>query len=237
MSTFKRFFSIGFLAGTFCCAAVSCPLDAWTASARAADPMLVPLEDAPPEDEVSAEIREVLDGGFAVMKSKTRTLCQVWLRKGVAVRDGFEPTLDELFAFAPGELIGVVRYKSKGADFREQQIPRGVYTLRFALQPVDGDHIGTSDTRDFLLLVAAADDETLAAVEPEEMLELSATAIESEHPGMLSLQPGSDDSASEDAASLRHDEDRDWWIVDFTLSGADGEPLNVALVVVGASEG
>jgi hypothetical protein len=232
MSTFRRSFTVGLLAATVSCCLVC----------RAADPTIAPLEDAPPADEVSAEIRDALDGGFTVMKSKTRTLCRVWLRQGVAVRAGFEPTLDELYAFAPGELIGVVRYKSKGADFRGQEIPRGVYTLRFGLQPVDGDHIGTSDTRDFLLLVAATDDETLAAVDDAELLELSAEAIETGHPGMLCLQPVGENGDTENGdtdngATMRHDEDRDWWIVDFIASDAGGNTLPIALVVVGESEG
>jgi hypothetical protein len=228
MSTFRRCFTIGLLAATLTCCFIC----------RAADPTIAPLEDAPPAEEVSAEIRDVLDGGFIVMKSKTRALCQVWLRKRITTRTGFEPTLDELYAFEPGELIGVVHYKNKGADFRGQDIPPGAYTLRFALQPVDGDHVGTSDTRDFLLLVAATDDQTVAPIEREQLLGLSAEAVETGHPGMLCLQPGRrGDGGAKGGATIRHDEDRDWWIVDVAASDADGKTLPIALVVVGESEG
>ena len=41
------------------------------------------------------------------------------------------------------------------ADFRDQGIPAGTYILRYSQQPVDGAHVGTSTTRDFLALLPA----------------------------------------------------------------------------------
>ncbi|MCA9102319.1 MAG: hypothetical protein R3C10_13870 [Pirellulales bacterium] len=197
---------------------------------------MAPLDEAPPDD-VAAPIRDALAGGFTVMKSKTRPLCQVWLRRGVPTIAGFEPTLNKLYPIEPGQLVGVVRFASKATDFRGQEIPRGVYTLRFALQPVDGDHVGTSDTRDFLLVTAATDDDSLDSVDEEDLFGRSAEAVETSHPGMLCLQQSPEAGANKGAAAIRHDENRDWWIVDFMTTDADGKPLPMSLVVVGESQG
>ena len=49
---------------------------------------------------------------------------------------------------------------SEGHDYRDQPIAKGVYTMRYGLQPVNGDHLGVSIYRDYSLLLPAAKDQT-----------------------------------------------------------------------------
>ena len=111
---------------------------------------------------------------------------------------------------------------------------RGAYTLRYALQPTDGNHEGTSPTRDFLVLVRAEDDMSAAPMDVEALLELSATAAESSHPAMLCLQQAQD--AKDNGLSIRHDEANDWWLVHFSgkaLANGKNHDVPVDLIVVG----
>ena len=63
-----------------------------------------------------------------------------------------------LFPFlADGELIGVLQFASEGHDYRDQSIAKGVYTMRYGLQPVNGDHLGVSTFRDYSLLLPAGE--------------------------------------------------------------------------------
>ena len=55
---------------------------------------------------------------------------------------------------ADGALVGAVTFAKAMTDTRGLPMKPGVYTLRFALQPQDGDHMGVSPHREFLLVCA-----------------------------------------------------------------------------------
>ena len=208
------------------------------AAVRADDYMIEELKEAAPADELSEEIAAQLSAaGFAIKRSQTSTLCNLWLCKQWEVAANFEPTDEVLYPFQPGDLIGVVEYKRRGEDFREQDINRGVYTLRYAQQPVDGNHEGTSATRDFLLVVNAQKDQSPARMEIQELFTASAEAAESSHPGLL-LMPKVPADAKVTKPSIRENDD-EWWIIRVAgAATADGKPKPLAfdLVVVGHAD-
>ena len=156
---------------------------------------------------------ELSDSGLRVLRGEDKKICDIWLRESWPLREDFTPSLAELYPFEVGELIGVVRYHGDGEDFRAQEIPAGVYTLRFALQPVDGNHVGTSETRDFLLLISAADDQELANLEESQLWSASAEAVGTSHPAMLSLQYAGD--VEDDLPAISHNEEFDQWSIAF----------------------
>lgn len=179
-------------------------------SLTAAEHRVEVLKEAPPADELSKEVAEQLGTrGIRVIRGTSRTVCDLWFCESWEVSE--KPSAGLLYPFQPGQLIGVARYPRDGSDFRDQDINEGVYTLRYALQPVDGAHIGTSPTRDFLLLVKAEDDKSAAPMEYEDLVIKSSEAAESTHPAMLSLQRITDKKAK--TPSISHNEDHDWWIV------------------------
>jgi len=206
------------------------------ASAGAVDYSVEPLEEGPPK-ELSGEISKQLQTkGIKVKRGEKSTYCDIWLAKQWPVKEGFKPTLQELYPFEPGQLVGAIRYYRDRADFRDQTIPQGVYTLRFALQPVDGNHVGTAPTRDFFLLLKAEDDKSPEPLDYKKFTELSTNAVEADHPGMLYLQLSG--KKPEELPSIRHNESKDWWIVTFqgnALAGEKKEKLTVELVVVGTT--
>lgn len=203
-------------------------------SATSAQDYSAEVIDSPPDaDKVSGELREQLaEQGIRVKRGGSRTACEIWLCKQWQVDAGFEATDERLYPFSPGQLIGLLHFRRRGSDFRDQTVGRGWYTLRFALQPVDGNHEGTSPTRDFLVLVDAEQDAPDKRWSAEDLMAASADVAGSTHPAMLCLQ-----RAGEGAElSVRHDESSDWWILHAAGKGVDGDATQdvaVDLIVAG----
>ena len=196
------------------------------------------LSEGPPGEVPQAVAATLSPKGLKVIRGTKRTVCEIWLAKAWPVSADFTPTAQVLYPFEPGQLIGAIHFTGKGHDFRDQEIPEGVYTLRYGQQPVDGNHVGTSPTQDFLVLIRADQDTSPAPIPPKELLKRSATSVESTHPGILCLQKLSGEPDSQPA--LVHNEERDWWILRLQGAATAGEkqqPLTLDLVVVGTSEG
>ncbi len=193
------------------------------------------LKEGPPADDVSQELLEQFaTTGFKIIRGTSRTVCEIWPCKEWKTQAGFQATDQRLYPFRPGQLVGLLRFPRRGKDFRDQTINSGVYTLRYGLQPTDGNHEGTSPTRDFLLLVNAEEDELNKAWDGDALLEASAEAAGSSHPAMLCLQRAK--AGSRDQPSIRHNEGNDWWILEFAgKAAANGktQPLSVDLIVAG----
>ena len=205
----------------------------------AADYRVEMIEDELPADVLAADIVErISPQGLRVVRGSNRTICEIWPVKDWQVTPDFKATNERLYPFKAGQLIGVLRFRRRGSDFRGQQISRGVYTLRFGMQPVDGNHEGTSPTRDFLLLVKAEDDNSPETMSVKQLMESSATAADSNHPAMMCLQRLSEQEKVE-APAMRHDADRDWWMLRFAngaVAGVQQLSLPVELVVEGHAE-
>lgn len=186
----------------------------------------------PVPDSVPAAIRELLAPEAVRVQRGSRVACDIWLLKEWAVKS-LKPAQGVNYPLTPGQLIGLVRIERKTGDFREQDIAPGIYTLRYAQQPVDGAHVGTSPTRDFLLMVQVEEDGAPELLAYDKLTKESAKAAQTSHPALWSLQPTPGDA---EVGSIRHDESKDWWIV--RLSGkavAEGEQaaLPLELVVAG----
>ena len=202
--------------------------------ASAADYFVEPLDMPAPAGEIGAAVAEQLSPtGFAV-KSGKRTLCEIWPAKSWSVAADFKPSNTVIYPLEMGELLGVVRYARKGGDFRGQDIPKGLYTLRYSLQPQDGNHVGTSDTRDFIALVPAADDESPEPMDKAQLFKLSPKVAGGTHPAILCLLASSGEPA--EAPEIMHDDARELWSVRFTnptTAGGKSGKLTIQLVVVG----
>ncbi len=161
---------------------------------------------------------------------------EIWFTKSLPVIEGFQPSLNVKYPLTSGQFVGVLRVAPDAelTDFRDQELEEDhLYVLRYAHQPADGNHIGTSETFDFLLLTPAPDDDNAATIENVEKLqELSAAASGTTHPAILSLLPA--DDAPPKSATLTHDAGRDFWILQ-TSVGEQHLPLK--LVVIGVSAG
>jgi hypothetical protein len=208
-------------------------------SALADEPKLAPLEEAPAgfSPEVTASLAEK---GFRI-SGESGVVCDVWLAKELAVKSGFTPNIRIQYPFQNGQLIGAIRFPegSEPHDFRSQPIKPGTYTLRYGLQPDDGNHLGTSEIRDFLCACPATDDADPKRIEKlKDVFKLSAKVAGTTHPTIFLLLPPPETPAK--TATVKADSEKHFVIVTVPAAGkgSDGAvPLTINFVAVGEHEG
>jgi len=204
------------------------------AAVRAQSYKIEALKEGPPAG-LAGPVKEVLEGqGYRVVDGQGKPYADFWVRKSVpatgkpAGPDGavLYPVLGE------GELLGALRFPGEGHDYRDQAIAKGVYTLRYGLQPVNGDHLGVSTYRDYALLVPAAKDAAPADLPQKPLEEQSAASAGTNHPAILMLLAPPEKSASGSGPSMVHDATLMTWGAVVPLSlGVKGESGPVALPI------
>lgn len=216
-----------------------CLLSFFSASAARGEEYKLATSDSGPEGLAAAIAAEVSPQGMSLIGPQ-RPFASVWLVKQATVPADFQATAAVRYPFVSGQLIGVlsVPKRSDFVEFRGNKLEAGTYTLRYGRQPTDGNHVGTSDLADFLVAIPADQDEDPAPIsDVAKLAELSAAASGTSHPAILSLQPI---ETAADAATLAHDEERDFWILQTKIAvqrGEKTEQLPLRLIVVGVSEG
>lgn len=88
-----------------------------------------------------------------------------------------------------GTLVGAVKIEKDSRDTRGRVIKAGAYTLRYGIQPQNGDHLGVSPFREFLLLSPAKQDADPAPPTHDGLVDLSKQTIGGSHPAVWSLDP------------------------------------------------
>jgi hypothetical protein len=63
--------------------------------------------------------------------------------------------------FIQPSLIGIVEVPEESRDYRDDELFKNVFTMRYGLRPDDGNHLGTSDYRHFAVLIPADQDQKL----------------------------------------------------------------------------
>ncbi len=205
-------------------------------AAQASDPYTLEKAAIAAPEEVSAAVRATLAADALRVTGPKGPMCEIWLRK--AIPPAVTPVQGLGVGYgqiASGALVGVVRVLLPISDYRQQRVKPGVYTLRYELHPVNGDHMGISPLRDFLLLAPAALDLDPAEITFEEAVARSKKTIGANHPSAWSLQ--SADGAPGEPPSMFHTDDPDLWLIHLrvSLGSASGasSPLDMALVVAG----
>jgi hypothetical protein len=177
----------------------------------------------------SAIAGAVEDHGLRVLDKDGTPLVSVWLAKSVKtskkeVEGANYPQLE------PSSFVGVITFDSEGKDLRGQSIAKGTYSLRYALLPSDGNHMGVAPNRDFLLLLALSSDSDPATIYSEKQLyRASGKVAGTGHPAVLSLiandgKPGTVSTSPESYVVLH-----------FSLVTSDGA-LPIALIVKGVAQ-
>src|SRR6266705_567804 len=193
------------------------------------------LNEAPP-NELAAPVRNALSSTGIRITGPRGPVCDLWLGKAVPGNPKAPQTLGVVYSqLAQGTFVGAIRFPSAVKDYRKQAIQAGVYTLRYALVPENGNHMGVAPQRDFVLASPAAADQDPSTLTIDQTLALSRKATGSNHPSVWSLAPPEDHPKS--LPSVFHLDDGDLWLVEFQLplEGAASSPLSMALVVVGSA--
>ena len=104
-----------------------------------------------------------------------------------------------------GTLVGAVKIEKDFRDVRGRVIKAGAYTLRYGIQPANGDHLGVSPYREFLLLSPAKLDTDVGVKPHDPLVELSKETIGGSHPAVWSLDPPGTTAAPLSVHTTEHD--------------------------------
>ncbi len=186
------------------------------------------LKEPAPSDVAEAVRKELAPAGSRVLRDGT-SFIDFWFRATLPTGEARGGPGILYGALKPTGLVGVARVHGGGSDFKGQKFPAGVYTLRYAAQPEDGDHQGVTESRDFLLLTPAASDPSPDLLDLKELIKRSAKINGKKHPAVLYLVGGEGGPLPRvvrDAAA-----DRRVFEAQGTASG--GKPLRLSIVVQG----
>jgi hypothetical protein len=172
---------------------VLCAASLLAVSALAGD-FSAKITDKGPPKQIGEWIRAVLQPKAVELLNKEKAVMDIWLRQEIPLRAD-APKLESI-----GEttLVGAVEVLESGLkDYKDNEIPKGVYTARFANQPSDGDHLGTAEITTFLVLLGADIDKELNGFDKfRPMVKASGKLTSSGHPVVLNLRPASDSKES-----------------------------------------
>ena len=156
-----------------------------------------------------------------------------WWVKDVPLNAGSGVTWKDV---AEGSLVGAVKIERDYRDIRGKIIKPGVYTLRYGIQPENGDHLGVSPYREFLLLSPAAIDKDPAPHGHDGTVDLSKETIGGSHPAVWSIDP----PEAHDAPLTVHTTELGHKALIFEVPASrDGKPagaLRFGLVLIGKIE-
>src|SRR5204863_4379259 len=109
-------------------------------AAHAADVKLKSA-DLPPPKGVDASIQKLLQPKAIQLVEGDKPAFQFWLVNELPLQSKPASPAKALDAVKQPTLLGVVSVGSPQRDYRDDELAVGVYTMRFALQPQDGNHL------------------------------------------------------------------------------------------------
>jgi hypothetical protein len=184
-----------------------------------------PITTAAPET-IAAPVRGLLAPSGVSVTAGAATLDFWWVSvlptKGSA----------EWGQVAEGSLVGAVRVTGAFKEIRGKAVKAGVYTLRLGLQPQNGDHLGVSPNREFLLLSPAEADTDPKALGFDGVVALSKQTIGASHPAALSIDPPSATAAPLSPVT----NEMDLKGLTFEIRTSSGGALKFGLILIGVIE-
>jgi hypothetical protein len=159
-----------------------------------------------PPSEVAAPVAQVLQKDGIKVTNNGKPYCEIWFRAQKPSSTASKEEGATMTGIPQGALLGVIRFDTQGQDRRGQSIKPGVYTLRYALIPINGDHQGAAPQRDFLVLSPAANDKDVNATPAfDALMDMSRKASGTPHPAVLSFW-----KADSDSPGLSKQGENDW---------------------------
>jgi hypothetical protein len=195
---------------------------------------------APPASLAPDVLGALSSQSIRIQDGEGKDFAEIWLRQSTTCSEkpsGPKGTIQFPF-LADGEFLGILQFAMEGHDYRDQPIAKGIYTMRYALQPTNGDHLGVSAYRDYVLLLPAAKDKALAPPTRKQLEERSAESAGTSHPAsflMLTAPQG-----AKPQPVVLHDSDKNTWSVVLPIRlqvKGQNEPIvyPVQFVVVGVA--
>lgn len=162
---------------------------------NASDFSVKALDKAPPSNLGESIKAELGTKGLVILK-KDKPLYELWLRKELSLKSPVSSPAKALNGVPQASLLGAISVISDERDYRDDELYKGLYTIRFGLRPEDGNHLGTSEHLFFAVLIDAKNDQELGKiVKSKQLVKASSKTSPNDHPMILSLFPaGKSDS-------------------------------------------
>jgi hypothetical protein len=182
---------------------------------------------------VPESLRNALAGqGLRVLDEAGKPVCEIWFGKSVPTTKN-EAAGASFGQIGEGAFVGVINFPSSASDFRGQGVKSGYYTLRYGLILQDGNHLGVSPARDFLLASPVAEDKDPAVqLKADDLFKLSRAASGTGHPSVWSLVQVSSSEGLPKTVKNEHEH----VILETKIPTQSGD-LAVGLIIVGKTEG
>ena len=163
-------------------------------SARAAELTLKTTDKEPPAD-LSADLRALLAPKVVQLLDGDKPVFEFWLVKELLLSAKPASVARALDGLKTAALLGAVSVSGDRRDYRDDEWHSGVYSMRFVLQPQDGNHLGTSEFNYFAALVPAKLDlKPDGITDYKSLVQASSKETATDHPLILSLRPASSEA-------------------------------------------
>jgi hypothetical protein len=199
----------------------------------------VKTEKANAPMDVPEAARKLLgDQAIRFSDGKGKLLAELWFRKEVPAKAtdaqiGNGLTYQEI---PQTTLLGAIKVHEELADYKKHKIKPGVYTMRLAYQPMDGDHMGTAPFAEFVIFVPVKFDEGKPTLEPEMLHKLGSRASGSGHPAVFLLFPVAKKDLGKPPALAKRENNH--WVLtvtqDVTVEGKKAT-IGIGLTLIGVS--
>jgi len=156
-----------------------------------ADDAKLELVDEPVPEQFSQTIQGLDYMQAMVVSLNGQPSAKIWLSNSVKSSDSPSAELGVTFGkIETGSFVGVIEILKDWKDYKMNPIKPGHYTMRYGIMPADGNHMGVSSYRDYLLLIPGQHDVDPAKVlSYEELVTSSFEATGIPHPAVLALYP------------------------------------------------
>ena len=152
----------------------------------------VKVADKEPPKELDASIRAKLQTKAVQLLDGEKPVYEFWFSAELPLQSKPASVGKALDALKQATLLGAVAVSRDQRDYRDDELHAGIYTMRFALQPQDGNHLGTSEFNYFAALTPAKIDNKLDGISDyKALVKASSKETSSDHPVILSLRPAS----------------------------------------------
>lgn len=157
----------------------------------------VQVNDKDPPSALDGSIRATLQSKSVQVLKGSKPIYEFWFRTQTPLKSKPASMNEAMKALPEAALLGAVMVGTSERDYRDDELAGGLYTMRFALQPQDGNHLGTAEFPYFAVLTPAKLDAKLDEITSyKQLVKASSKPTSSEHPVILSLRPvGKDEGA------------------------------------------
>jgi hypothetical protein len=207
--------------------------------ASAEDGVKLTVADKAPPAELSAELRAQLAPKVYQISDADGVTFEIWLVPGVKVKAIGGTAKETLNNAAEISLLGAMTVsKTAPNDFRDDPIDPGLYVMRLALQPKDGNHMGTAPFDTFAILLPHDRDASLKdARDHDTMVKLAQEGTVAKHPPILSLQPIEKAEGTFPRIEVNAEKEWEFLYLKLPIEAAGAKvDLTVGLVVQGIGE-